>query len=106
LGVGCIDPILLCPARCRRGKYDQAKDEVVQAKEEIVQALHDSLQAKDKVVQAKDEVVQAKDEVVKVQQKLLDTTVVLNDVQKTLDLRTAELMEAQGCLSMRGVIGG
>ena len=101
--MGCIDPILLCPARYRRDKYDQAKDEVVQAKDEVVKVQQ---QAKDEIVQAKSEIVQAKDEVVKVQQKLIDTTAVLNDVQKALDLRTADLMEAQGCLSMRGVIGG
>ena len=66
--------------------------------EEALFALKELVAAKGEVAAAKGEVAAAKGE-------LLQATKDNNDLTRMLDARTKDLLSAQGCLSMRGVIG-
>ena len=72
-------------------RAEEAKGEVAAAKGEIVIVMRQVMTAKGEVAAAQGEIA-----ALKVDQKTL---------QVLLDKRTAELMRAQSCLSMRGVIG-
>ena len=82
-----------------QGEVAAAMREVAAAKREAAEAKREAAEAKGKAAEVKGKAAEAKGEVA-------ETLMHLYMAEALLEKRTAELMAARGCLSMRGVIGG